>query len=149
MRGPRHTWPWRNPLDFTSCPLAVPNDLNPPIEGYDQRIGTGDGSTTEFQLLKTYARDDRMYQRRILLPVVDSVIVWVAGQIVDPTDYVVSRPGGVITFDTAPGFGQVIRAGYRFDFEVRFEADDTFEGIVRSWAASGYATINLLEAREC
>lgn len=148
-RGPLHTWPWRNPLDFASCAMADPNEQDPPIAATDQRFGVGDGATVDFQLAKIYARDAYLYQRRITLPVVDSVIIWAGGGIVDPSGYSVSRPGGVVTFDTAPGAGVVLRAGFLFDFEVRFENDHAFEGMVQSWAASGYAAINLVEARTC
>jgi uncharacterized protein (TIGR02217 family) len=53
MRGPFHSWPWRDPLDFASCDLVRPNQI-PTVAMTDQVIGTGTGFTTDFQLTKTY-----------------------------------------------------------------------------------------------
>lgn len=148
-RGPRNTWPFRNPLDFASCAMVDPNERNPAISAQDQRIGTGDGATTEFQLFKNYARNASIYRRPIYLPIIGTVLIWGGGSIISPAAYTVSRPGGIVTFDTPPDAGVVLRAGYLFDHEVRFESDDVFEGIVKSWAASGYAALNLIEVRDC
>lgn len=147
MRGPRYSWPFRNPLDFCTCPMVDPNETDPPISAFDQRIGTGDGVTTTFQLYKDYVGEAYMYQRPIKLPIVDSVSIAVGGEEVDPSTYSVSRPGGIVTFDTAPGLGNVIRAGFEFDFEVRFDGDDILEGMRKSWAASGVATLSFVEKR--
>lgn len=155
MRGPLHTFPWRDPLDFASCSLVAPNTepISPyPFNGLNQLIGTGDGSTTEFQLVKTYqrAKNTGGYQeftRTITLPVLSSVIVTVGGG--EVTNYTVSRPGGVITFDTAPLNGEIIKAGYLFDVEVRFESDEAFDGIVQAIGLGGFADITLIETRRC
>jgi uncharacterized protein (TIGR02217 family) len=152
MGGPAHTWPFRDPLDFASAPLAAANSV--PVVGFsDQVIGQGDGASTAFQLTKTYTRGSQSYARTIHLPVADTVVVSInnadpAG-FSPPIGFTVSRPGGLVTFTSPPGAGQVIRAGFLFDVEVRFEDDDAFDGIVRSYGVSGFADVTLMEVRPC
>lgn len=148
MRGPAHTFPLRDPLDFASVPLSRPNG-EPTISGMDQVIGTGNGATTIFQLKKTYTVGAYSYERIIHLPVVDSVIVTINGVVQAPSTYEIKRYGGTITFDTAPGLGLVVRAGYLFDVEVRFENDEAFDGIVQTYNAGGFADVSLIEVRPC
>lgn len=147
MRGPFHSWPWRDPLDFASRDLVRPN-VAPAITMTDQVIGTADGFTDSFQLVKTYSVGGETYEREILLPVLDSVQVAIDGVPVADTDYSVTRPGGVVTFDAPPAAG-VITAGFLFDVEVRFESDDALEGILRAHRAGGFADISLIEVRSC
>lgn len=150
MRGPYYSWPWRDPLDFSSGDLIAPNpDTDPVPSMTDQVIGTGTGFTDSFQLVKTYSRGGETYERSIHLPVLHTVVVAVDGVLIPDTDYSVSRPGGVITFDTPPGNGDVVTAGFLFDVEVRFEGDDVFEGILRTWQAGGFADLTLIEVRRC
>jgi uncharacterized protein (TIGR02217 family) len=148
MRGPFHTFPWRDPLDFASRPLILPDQV-PPIAATDQVVGTGDGFTDTFQLTKIYAVDDETYQRPIVLPVVASVMVAIDGVLVDPGAYTVSRRGGIVTFAIPPEDGTVISAGFLFDVEVRFESDDAVEGILRTYAIGGFSEIVLIETRAC
>lgn len=153
MRGPVHTWPWKDPLDFASVALAKPN-VAPAVTMLDQTIGTGDGITRTFQLTKAYTRGANTYTRTISLPVLSSVLVSIngalAGSAVSPdTPYTVSRPGGVVTFTTAPANGAVIRAGFLFDVEVRFESDESFDGIVQTFGLGGFADLTFMEVRNC
>lgn len=155
MGGPAHTWPFRDPLDFASVDLPyVPiltNDILPLISMTDQIIGTGDGAKTQFQLTKTYSRAGATdYARSIDLPIVSTVLVSVAGADVSMSNpWTVSRPGGIIEFTTPPTPGQSIRAGFLFDVEVRFEADDSFDQILRATQAGGFANIVLTGVRSC
>lgn len=152
MRGPLFTFPFRDPLDFASTELVRPN-IDPGVSGTDQVIGTGDGVTRAFQLVKTYTVGAQTYQRDIIHPVTGSVVVTIDG--VDPAvlspdiSWTVSRTTGIVTFDIAPNPGAVIRAGYLFDVEVRFESDTAFDGIVQTYGVSGYADITLIEVRPC
>lgn len=152
MRGPAYTWPFRDPLDFASVGLEIANTV-PQTSMLDQVCGTGDGATMIFQLQKTYTRGSQTYTRIINHPVVDTVQVSVAGvhpsTLSPPMTYSVSRTTGEIVFSYAPSPGQIIRAGYLFDVEVRFESDDTFDGIVKTFSVTGFADITLLEIRPC
>lgn len=152
MRGPVHTWPFRDPLDFASVALPAPN-TEPTVTGLDQVCGTGDGANRFFQLKKTYTRGVQTYTRDIVHPVVDTVIVLVDGD--DPTTFspamtwTVDRLTGEIEFSYPPTPGQIITAGFLFDVEVRFESDDAFDGIVRTYGLGGFASITLVEVRPC
>jgi uncharacterized protein (TIGR02217 family) len=153
-KGPLHTFPWSDPMDKASIdhvPNLPDDELQALISETDQEIGTTDGFTDRFQLVKTYTVGSETYQRNITLPVVDSVIVAIDGVVVPDTDYTVTRPGGEIVFDLPPPVEVPgsITAGFLFDVEVRFESDDAFEGIVRTWQAGGFADLTLIEVRPC
>lgn len=152
MGGPAHTWPWRDPTDFASVDLSKINHA-PTVSGLDQLIGTGDGVQTEFQLTKTYSVGSSSYVRPIKFPIVSSVIVTVNG--VDPTVaspsvmWSVTREGGVITFNEPVNMGAPVRAGFLFDLQVRYESDDTFGGIMKTFGVGGFADIPLMEVPFC
>lgn len=152
MRGPAHTWPFRDPLDFASEPLPKPN-VAPASLTASQIIGTGDGVTTRFQLVKTYGTGPQAYTRKITLPVTASVVLTVngvaPGSLPAPLTFTVSRPGGIVEFSAPPLIGRTIRAGFLFDVPVRFQDDATLDGIVRTYGVSGFADIPLVEVRPC
>lgn len=151
MRGPFHTWPWRDPLDFASVELLRPTAV-PTISNLDQPLGVGDGVERNFQLMKRYAVGAQTYSRLIQVPIVSSVIVkaTLAGDpgYVTPT-FSVGRPGGVVTFDTAPAANAVLTAGFLFDVPVRFESDDAFDGVVRTYGLGGFSDLTFIETRNC
>lgn len=153
--GPLHTFPFRDPLDFASRDLPAP-DKAPAIGPTDQVIGQGDGLKTEFQLVRRYSFGGQTYARAIAHPVVASVVV--AMNALDPASptlpggpyaWSVDRKTGVVTFNKPPRAGIVITAGFLFDVEVRFEGDDSYDGIVRSWRVSGHADLVFVEVRPC
>lgn len=88
----------------------------------DQPLGTGDGATVAFHLVKKYASGGVTHTRPIKKPVEGSVVVGIAGTplasgwSLDPTT-------GVVTFATAPAAGQPVTAGFLFDVPVRFDTD--------------------------
>jgi len=152
MGGPFRTWPFKDPLDFASVPLAESN-VTPTISATDQILGTGDGFIIDFQLIKTYTVGANTYDRIIYLPRAGTTIVTVNG--VDPTTFSpsmtwsVSRPGGLISFAYPPIASHVVRAGFLFDNEVRFESDDAFDGIAHEVGLGGFANIPLTGVRRC
>lgn len=149
-KGPYKSFPWRDPLDFSSGALTVPNPATDPVPTMlDQILGTGDGFTDSFQLVKRYTYGGETYDRTIHLPVLSTVVISDNGVLVPSSDYTVSRPGGIVTFDTPPLNGHALKAGFLFDCEVRFESDDVFEGILRTWQAGGFADLTLVEVRPC
>lgn len=148
--GPYRSFAWTDPLDFASDDLPVPNpdyEIVPTMT--DQPLGTGDGFTDSFQLIKRYTYGGETYDRTIHLPVLDTVVIANNGVLVPSSDYTVTRPGGIVQFDTPPMNGRALTAGFLFDCEVRFESDDAFEGILRTWQAGGFADITLVEVRPC
>ena len=81
--------------DHKSClPSGTPSST-------DQVIGTGDGATTAFQLVKHYASGSQVWARTITKPFA----------------------GTVVTFDSAPAEGVAVTAGFAFDVPVRFDTD--------------------------
>lgn len=153
MGGPAQTFPFRDPLDFASVDLPiVPMQTTPTISMADQQIGTGNGTTLAFQLIKTYSPGAPAadYVRPIALPVLSSVLISVNGVDVSGTNpWTVSRPGGIVTFTTPPPPGQIVRAGFLFDVEVRFESDDNFAAVVQAYNAGGFADLTLVGVRSC
>jgi uncharacterized protein (TIGR02217 family) len=115
-RGRFHSFLWRDGLDFSS---NGGSDAPTPA---DQAIGTGDGSTTTFQLVKRYGAAFDPYLRPITKPVAGSLRVALAGTEVT-TGYGVDTATGIVTFDTAPVAGVAITAGFLFDVPVRFDTD--------------------------
>ena len=106
----------------------------------DEAIGTGDGTTRRFALLRHYGDQPR----RITRPVAGSVSVRVAGRGV--TGFVV-EPGGWLLFDTAPVAGAAIAASFAFDVPVRF-AEDRLSVTLAGFRAGAAASVPLVEVRE-
>ena len=159
MGGPAHTWPWRDPTDFASVELEEVNKV-PTVAIDDQQLGTGDGVTTDFQLKKRYTSGLFTYDRDIYFPVASTVVVGIAppgsplsitplGDFSPAITFTVSRPGGIVSFSSPPPSGYTLTAGFLFDIQVRYESDDTFRGIMRTLAVSGFADIPLMEVRYC
>ncbi|MDH7806226.1 MULTISPECIES: TIGR02217 family protein [unclassified Rhizobium] len=118
-RGELHGFRFRDPVDFKSCPPGQTPAAS------DQKIGTGDGTTTAFQLVKTYVDAGGSFTRRVEKPVEASVIVSVDGVKAVLSDVSVDHATGTVTFRAgkAPPAGAAIRAGFEFDVPVRFAID--------------------------
>ncbi|NTB98528.1 TIGR02217 family protein [Agrobacterium tumefaciens] len=118
-RGELYGFRFRDPVDFKSCPPGETPAAT------DQRIGTGDGVTAGFPLLKTYADTGGAFSRRIEKPAEGSVMVSVEGVKVEAADVAVDHVTGMIVFRAGrvPPAGAAIRAGFEFDVPVRFGID--------------------------
>jgi len=117
--GQLYGFRFHDPVDFKSCaPDADPTAT-------DQPIGTGDGTTTAFQLVKSYADAGGSYARAIAKPVNGSVAVAVGGAAVDAANVEIDPATGLVTFaaSAVPASGAAITAGYQFDVPVRFDVD--------------------------
>ena len=93
-------------------------------QGINQHIGTTDGVTTQWQLVKTYYGGDvnNITQRPIIKPVQGTVKLYLDGlEITFPS---VDSSTGVITFAVPPSAGQIITADFVFDVAVTFEKDE-------------------------
>ena len=119
-RGRLYGFRWRDVTDFKSClPAANPSSS-------DQVIGTGDGTSAQFQLVKTYGAAFAPWQRVIAKPVAGSVLVAVNGVALNATtDFTCDPTTGIITIAAAkiPIAGANLTAGYLFDVPVRFDTD--------------------------
>lgn len=116
VRGRLSGFRFCDPLDLKSCAvLSSHTEL-------DQTIGTGDGSQTQFQIVKKYGTTNPYY-RKIVKPKTGTVLIGVDGSVVNPADYTVDNTTGIVTFDVAPAVGLVVTAGYKFEVPVRFDTD--------------------------
>ena len=88
----------------------------------DQQIGTGDGVTTSFQLIKRYASGGQSWARAITKPVAGTVRIALNG-VPQAAGWVVDHTTGVVSFETAPSVAIAITAGFEFDVPVRFDSD--------------------------
>ncbi len=138
-RGPAVGFRFRDPLDHSSAP-----DNGAPAAG-DQAIGTGDGVTTDFALVKQYAGGDAASPRRITRAVAGSVVVAANGAPV-ASGWTLA-PGGVISFTVPPVAGAAMTAGYLFDVAVRF-ADDRLDVACATHDAIDIASVGLIAVRE-
>lgn len=139
-RGELYGFRFRDPVDFKSCPPGETPAAT------DQRIGTGDGVTTFFHLVKTYADAGGSFSRWIDKPVEGSVIVSVEGVKAVSSDVSVDHATGSVTFRAGrvPPAGAVIRAGFEFDVPVRF-AIDRIDINVTAFEAGRIPSIPLME----
>ena len=106
----------------------------------DERIGTGDGVTRRFALVRRYGE----MARRITRPVAGSVSVQVAGAAVHGFWV---EAGGVVVLDHAPAAGAAVRASFDFDVPVRF-AEDRLSVTRATFLAGAAASVPLIEVRE-
>lgn len=98
-------------------------------EATDEYFGTGDGTTTQFQLIKTYdpqqlllgAPGSRTYVRTITLPVGTPTIM--VNGVIDPS--VSISAAGIVTFPAAPSASPASTLTWtgEFDLPVRFDTD--------------------------
>lgn len=116
-RGRLYAFRWKDFADFKSCAATAT------VAATDQNIGTGDGVTAAFQLVKKYGTGTRNYLRVINAPVAGTVRVAVNGTVT--TQFTVNVLTGIVTFNigSVPSVNAVITAGFEFDVPVRFDAD--------------------------
>lgn len=87
-----------------------------------QILGTGDGDTTTFQLVKRYVSEEEELVRRITKPVADTVDVYLDSELQE-SSCSVDTTTGIVTFDSAPSQDVVVSADFEFDVPVRFDTD--------------------------
>ncbi len=141
-RGRLHGFLWRDPLDDRSSPPS-----RDPAPG-DQRIATGDGVTTTFQLVKRYASGGREWVRDIVRPVAGTIRLAVAGVEKTIGDGFTVSQAGVVSFapGEVPPDGAIVTAGYRFLVPVRFDTDEIRVDMT-AFVAGEIPSIPLVEIR--
>jgi uncharacterized protein (TIGR02217 family) len=141
-RGQLHGFRWRDRLDHSS---AAPGAAASPL---DQGIGTGDGITATFHLVKTYGAGFAPYAREIAKPVDGSVRAAVAGVEVASSAFACDTTTGAVTFLAGhiPAAGAAVTAGFLFDVPVRFDTD-YLEVDLSAFAAGAIPKIPLVEIR--
>jgi uncharacterized protein (TIGR02217 family) len=87
----------------------------------DERIGTGDGIKTQWQLIKTYGDAYGSTIREIKKPVLEGFSVFVDSD--QPLSATLDDTTGLIQFNIAPAQGAPIFATFEFHVPVTFEQD--------------------------
>jgi uncharacterized protein (TIGR02217 family) len=142
-RGRLHGFRWRDRLDHSSAASGTA------ISPLDQVIGTGDGATATYPLVRTYGGVHAPYARPIAKPVAGSVRVAVAGaEQPSGTAFTCDPTTGLVTFlpGHVPAAGATITAGYLFDVPVRFDTD-YLEVDYSAFAAGAIPKIPVVEIR--
>ena len=128
-RGALHSFRLKDVSDYTT---KTDGTTAPSTD--DQNIGTGDGVTTDFVLVKNYGvGTPSPYSRVLELPIEGSIVVQVDAVATTAWSLV---DGKILRFDTAPANGLRIDMGCQFDVPVRFD------GAFDEWAsldAQGYS----------
>lgn len=137
-RGQLYSFRFKDPMDFKSCPPSVD------VSDTDQVIGTGDGTATTFQLIKTYRDIAGGWTRSITKPVINSVLVAVNGVPQTPD---IDHLTGKITFAVPPAEDAQITAGFGFHVPVRFDTDSS-DLTLEAFGAGEVANIPLIEVGE-
>lgn len=140
-RGRFHSFLWKDALDSSSAAPGVSVSPN------DQPLGAGDGSTTQFQLVKRYGASFDPYDRAITKPVAASVRIALDGVEAAASDFSVDDLSGMVTFNTAPASGVTITAGFDFDIPVRF-LSERLDIELDSFDAANAPSVPVIEVRE-
>lgn len=137
-RGRLHGFRWKDWSDYKS---GKPEQ---PITPTDIIIGTGDGTKTDFQLIKQYSESVNPYTRIISKPVSGTVVASIDST--ETTRFGISPSTGVLRFTSAPRNNEVITAGFEFDVPVRFDIDNLNIN-VEQFNVGAIPDIDILEIR--
>ena len=140
-RGQLYGFRWKDWTDYRSSGALDELSIS------DQVIGLGDGSRTEFQLIKTYSSGGSNYVRIVRKPVVGSIVVGVDGvPLEEGVAFSVDAATGLVALDTAPMSGATVTAGFEFDVPVRFDTD-VLQISVASFNAGEIPNVPVVEVR--
>jgi uncharacterized protein (TIGR02217 family) len=92
------------------------------FQAVNQTLGTGTGSQTTFQMIKSYTSGATTVTRTITNPVNGSAAVYLNG-VLQSSGFTINYTTGIITFTSAPGSGVVVKADCDFDLPTRFDTD--------------------------
>lgn len=139
--GQLYGFRWKDWTDFKSC--APSGSVGP----FDQMIGTGDGATTAFQLVKRYVSGDETYVRPVKKPVDGTVQVSLGEAALMPgVGHSVDHLTGLVHFLVPPDAGVDVRAGFEFDVPVRFDTDRIATSLA-SFSAGEVPSVPVVEVR--
>lgn len=140
-QGQLNGFRWKDWSDFKSCRASAE------VRFDDQLIGIGDGSTTGYQLIKTYASGAESQVRVIAKPVAGTVRIGLQGdEVQDGVHYSVDAATGVVTFASPPAVNERVTAGYEFDVPVRFDTG-RIQVSVASFQAGDVPQVPVVEVR--
>lgn len=110
-----------------------------------QNIGTGNGTTTVFQLKKTYTSGSGSETRTITKPVSGTIAIY-KDAVLQSSGYTADTTNGQITFSVAPANGVVITADFEFDVPVRFDTD-RLSASLDTYGSHSWNEIPIVEVR--
>ena len=110
-----------------------------------QTLGTGDGSTRTFQLVKRYASGGEVVTRTIAKPVAGTAKLYRDG-VQAASGWSVNTATGLITFTTAPAIGVIVTADFEFDVPARFDTDQ-MEVTIETYELGTWGQIPVIEVR--
>lgn len=134
-------------LDYSTTPTwTTHRDGDDAVTGVDVLLGTGDGSTTTFQLVKRYTSGPTEVVRPISKPILSSLMVTLDDSDVSGI-YTCNDETGLLTFTTAPGLGVEVKAGFEFDTVGRFaaETDEALQIAIQAVEAGELPSISVVE----
>lgn len=116
------------------------------VTNLDQDIGIGDGTTTQFQLIKKYVSGPTTKTRTIKKPIAGTVVVSLNG-VNQTSGWTVDTTTGIITFTVAPTAAVIIRAGFQFNVPVRFgkEVDDGIQASISGFNDGDIQDVPIVE----
>ncbi|WP_170523291.1 DUF2460 domain-containing protein [Ruegeria arenilitoris] len=140
-QGQMYGFRWKDWSDYKSCAASAEVDKG------DQVIGQGDGVTTAFQLVKTYASGGVSYVRPIVKLVLGTVKVGLEqDEAREGVDFEVDLNSGLVQFAVPPGEGVEVTAGFEFDVPVRFDTD-RIQVSVANFQAGDVPNVPVVEVR--
>jgi uncharacterized protein (TIGR02217 family) len=110
-----------------------------------QLLGTGDGTQTEFQLVKHYPSGSVIEVRTITKPVAGTVKVYLDGAL-QLSGWSVDTTTGLVTFGIPPALGIEVTADFEFDVPVRFDTDH-MAVTIESYRLHAWQQIPIVELR--
>lgn len=128
-------------LDFTTAA----NGLSTPLNS-DSVLGSGDGTTTTFQLLKRYTSGP-VTRTRILTKIVAGTTKIAIDGINQSSGWTVNENSGIVTFTVAPSPGVTVTGGCEFDVPVRFaqDSDRLLQATIEDFGSGSIRSVNLIE----
>lgn len=111
----------------------------------NQIIGTGDGVTVHYPLIKSYVSGSQTEIRTITKPVAGSIELYL-DSVLQASGWSVDFSTGVITFASPPGDGVSIAADFEFDVPVRFDTD-RISATIDAYGAHSWLDIPIIEVR--
>jgi len=128
-RGAAASFRYKDWGDYATTSTLCTHDGST-VSDTDAIIGNGDGSETQFQLVKSYADVGFGVTRTITLPVANSVVIALDGTS-QASGWSVNDTTGIVTFSTAPTAGQQVTAGFEHDVKTRFSKEVDVDGLRR------------------
>ena len=112
-------------------------------------IGSGDGSTIEFQMVKRYQDEFSVSEsfERPLSKIVENSTSIFLDDVAQFGNWTIDTDSGIVTFSTAPSTSAVISVNCEFDVPVRFDTD-LMEAAIPGPDIHHWQSVKLVEIRQ-